>query len=82
MLFGVTPFSAAAFSANPDKNVYVGVTGFDLLTELGLVQVSTAYNINVTVFPTGSQLTVNLGNLVGWATVDTSSSAIWTEIAT
>jgi hypothetical protein len=82
MLLGDSAFSAAAFSAYPDTNFYIGLTGMQLQTALNRVQVETPFNFNVTIFPDGSAMVTNINGLTAWVDVDTLSTNIWTEIAT
>jgi hypothetical protein len=82
MLLGDSAFSAAAFSAYPDTANYIGVSGMQLLASLGRVEVSTAFNINTTIFPVGMVMFTNINGLTAWIDVNSNNNNIWTEVAT
>jgi hypothetical protein len=82
MLLGDSAFSAAAFSAYPDTRNFIGVTGMQLLASLGRVEVSTAFNINTTIFPVGMVMFTNINGLTSWIDVNSDNNNIWTEVAT
>ena len=84
MLFGTSAFSESPFSTLPfSRVVYVGVSGFTINAELSRVVVTTPFNINAEAFPSGNQLTVNVGQLGSiWLPITTNTGSIWTPIIT
>lgn len=84
MIFGVTAFGQTPFSTLPLAGAtLIGLSGMQLAADLERVEVTTPFNINVSISPIGNQLTMTLGGLAAtWVQVDTSNNTTWTQIIT